>query len=492
MKVLRIALAVTFGSLIRSTFAAPVFPGEKPPNVIYILADDLGYGDLSCYGQHHFKTPNLDEMARQGMQFMQHYSGSSVCAPSRCSLLTGKHTGHSAIRGNLVIGKDDDLPLPKGTFTLGSLFQQAGYVTGAFGKWGLGSYHSGSEPADAGFDRFYGQLSQTQAHHYYPYFMWNDRRREILWGNFGLEENEYAPDLVQQEVLRFVEENHDRPFFCYYAMILPHAEMFAPPEYMQKYRGMFPPERPYDGCDEGPAFRKYAYGSQPEPNAAFAAMINVMDDYVGALRNQLQTLGIEKHTLIIFSSDNGPHREGGRNPEYFESAGGFRGLKRDLYEGGIRVPMIACWPGKIPAGSRTGLVSAFWDILPTMSELTGQSVPIKTDGISLLPTLLGKGEQKQHDVLYWEFHALGGRVAIRKGPWKGVLYNVVENTASSLELYNIENDPQEKNNIAGKHPEIARELNQMLEHVREPSPVEGFNFTLDSHKTPIPEIMLNQ
>ena len=455
---------------------AGICHAASKPNVIYILADDLGYGDLSAYGQKHFTTPHIDALAKKGMMFKQHYSSAPVCAPARGALMTGLHTGHGAVRGNYEVRPEGQYPMPADTFTLAHLFKKAGYVTGAFGKWGLGAPGSASEPLKMGFDRFYGFNCQRLAHHYYPYFLWNDNQRDMLWGNFGMETNEYAPDLIQQQALRFVETHKDRPFFLYYPMIQPHAEMFAPEKYIAKYRGKFLPEKPYKGVDGGPGFRSYSYGSQAEPHAAFAAMVETMDEDVGELMAKLQELGIADKTLVIFTSDNGPHQEAGHDPDYFNSSGGLRGYKRDLYEGGIRVPMIAAWPGKIPAGSVTEHVSAFHDVLPTMADLTGQPTPAGIDGISFLSTLLQQDGQRAHDYLYWEFHEQGGRVAIRKGDWKGVRYEVSKDADSPLELYDLSKDPGEKNNIAEKHPEIVRELDALLKGARTVSPVEKFNF----------------
>jgi arylsulfatase A-like enzyme len=276
-----------------------------------------------------------------------------------------------------------------------------------------------------------------------------------------------------------VESNKDRPFFLYYAMIQPHAEMFAPENHMAKYRGRFPPENPYKGVDSGPEFRKKEYGSQAEPHAAFAAMVETMDQNVGKLLARLEELGIADNTLIMFTSDNGPHREGGHDPDYFKSSGGLRGYKRDLYEGGIRVPMIACWPGKIPAGTVSDHLSAFQDVLPTMAQLTGQPTPKGIDGVSFLPTLLQQGRQDQHDYLYWEFHELSGRVAIRKGNWKAVRYNVSANPNSPLELYDLAKDPAETNNLAAQNEEVVRELDQLIKSARTVSPIAKFNFPSD-------------
>jgi len=457
-----------------SVFQASADP-QMPPNVIYILADDLGIGDLSCYGQTKFITPHIDRLAKDGIKFTQHYSGSAVCAPSRCSLLTGLHAGHAPIRGNAEIQPEGQQPMPANTFTLAHLFKNAGYTTAIFGKWGLGAPGSGSEPLDMGFDHFYGYNCQRQAHHYYPYFLWDNRQREILWNNTGLERGDYAPNLIQNRVIKFIEDNKSRPFFCYYAPVQPHAEMAAPEQYMKKYRGKFMPESIFEGCDTGPDFRRGAYASQAEAHAALAAMISVLDDYVGELRQKLEELGLANNTLIIFSSDNGPCDEGGNDPDYFDSNGPYRGIKRDLYEGGIHIPMIACWPGKIQPDRETGLVSAFWDVLPTMAEIIGQSAPRNTDGISFLPTLLNSPEQKQHDYLYWELNVNSGRVAIRKGNWKGVRYNVAANPDSSLELYDLESDQSETTDVSSQHPEVAGELNRLIRSARTKSVIQKFN-----------------
>ncbi|MDQ8179646.1 arylsulfatase [Pelagicoccus sp. SDUM812005] len=464
-------LCLTFALL-----AASISWASPKPNIIYILADDLGYGDLGSYGQSHFQTPHLDQLAAQGLRFTQHYSGSTVCAPSRCALLTGQHVGHAPVRGNFEVKPEGQLPMPADTYTIGHLLQDAGYTTGVFGKWGLGAPDTEGEPLKMGFDRFYGYNCQRQAHHYYPYFLWNDGQREILWDNFGTETGTYAPDLIQEQILDFIETNQDRPFFCYYALIQPHAEMLAPEEYMEKHRGKYLPESSYQGTDSGPRFRKGPYASQPEAHAAFAAMVNHMDDDIGELLAKLDELGIAENTLVIFSSDNGPHQEAGHDPDYFGSNGSLRGYKRDLYEGGIRVPMIASWPGTIPAGAVSDHLSAFWDVLPTLADVTGRPVPESTDGISFLPELLGQDQQAKHSYLYWEFHERKGRVALRKGNWKAVRYDVSVDPHSPLELYDLANDPGETRNVADAHPELVKELDRLIQQARTPSHIEKFNF----------------
>ena len=427
------------------------------PNVIFILADDLGYGDLSCYGQAKFETPHIDALAKRGMRFTQAYAGSTVCAPSRCTLMTGLHTGHAPVRGNAEVQPEGQEPMPADTFTVGHLMQSAGYRTGVFGKWGLGAPGSVSEPLKMGFDRFYGYNCQRLAHSYFPAHLWNDDQREMLTGNEGKQREEYAPDLIQQHTLNFIRENKDRPFFCYYALVQPHADLVAPEAYMEKHRGKYGTETPFPGK---------GYHAQAEPRAAYAAMVNVLDDYVGEVMAELETLGIADNTLVIFSSDNGPHVEGGNDPEYFDSNGVFSGTKRDLYDGGIRVPFIATWPNKIQANSESDIVTAFWDFLPTMSELTGVSSDHPTDGVSILPTLLDQPGQAEHEYLYWEFAERQGRVALRQGNWKAVRYHASIDPDSPLELYDMSVDPGEMNNVADQHPAVASELRILVENAR--------------------------
>ncbi|MFD2256656.1 arylsulfatase [Luteolibacter algae] len=441
---------------------------NEQPNVVYILADDLGSGDLSCYGQVKFQTPNIDKIAKNGMLFTQHYSGSAVCAPARCTLMTGLHTGHAPIRGN---AQDPDaiegqMPMPADTYTVAHHFKAAGYTTGIFGKWGLGSPESTSEPLKMGFDSFYGYNCQSIAHCYYPSFLWHNDKRELLWGNVGTDRTDYAPDLIHEQALTFIRDNKDKPFFCYYAAIQPHADMIAPEEYMQKYRGKFLPEATYS---------EDYYIDQAECHAAFAAMVNVLDDYVGEILGELEKQGLTQNTIVIFSSDNGAHTAGGHDPDYFQSSRNLRGYKRDLYEGGIRVPFVAQWPGHVEPGSRNDHVSTFWDFLPTVAELTGLPLTAHTDGISFLPSLLGKTGQKEHDHLYWEFHDKAGRLAVRKGKWKGVRYDVQKAPNSPLELYDLSEDPGEKNNIASRHPELVQELDAILKKSHQPSPNPKYN-----------------
>jgi arylsulfatase A-like enzyme len=448
---------------------------EKQANIIYILADDLGYGDLSCYGQTNFKTPNIDKLASEGIRFINHYSGSTVCAPSRGSLMTGKHTGHAFSRGNKGgPGNKGDFPLADGEITAAEILKNAGYVTGMFGKWGLGYPGSEGEPNNQGFDEFYGYLSQALAHNYYPYNLWHNTEKIVLEGNTGQNTNQYAPTLIHAKAMAFLEDNRDKPFFLYYPSIIPHAELFVPEKYIEKYRGKFLPEKEYAGKDEGKGYKTGGYGSQSECHAAFAAMINLLDDQVGEIVAKVKELGITDNTIIIFSSDNGPHAEGGADPAYFNSGGGLRGIKRALYEGGVRAPMIVSWPGTIEAGRESDHISAFWDVLPTVAEISKQETPAGIDGISLLPELLGK-EQIKHDHLYWEFYEQGGRQAVRKGKWKAVRQNLHDDYANApLELYNLEEDRSEANNVADQYPEIAEEMLELMKACHTPS--ENFKF----------------
>lgn len=436
------------------------------PNIVFILADDLGYGDLSCYGQQHFQTPNLDKMAAGGMLFTQHYSGTAVCAPSRCSVMTGKHTGHTAIRGNKEWKPEGQFPMVASEITVAELLKQAGYVTGAFGKWGLGFVGTEGDPNQQGFDEFYGYNCQRLAHNYYPGHLWDNQQKVEITENGGDKFEVYAPELIHQRALQFIEKNKDKPFFLFYPNVIPHAELLLPEENLAEYSGKFLPEKEFKGAEPGSAgFREGPYGSQSESHAAFAAMVTLLDKQVGEILGKLKELGLEKNTLVIFSSDNGPHKEGGADPDYFDSNGPFKGYKRDLYEGGIRVPMIAFWEGKIVAGSTSEHISAFWDFLPTVAEVAGVQASENIDGISYLPALLGK-EQKQHKYLYWEFHESEGRQAVRKGDWKLVSYQVLNPEKTTVQLFNLAEDMSEENDVAEKHPEVVKELSELMKTAR--------------------------
>ncbi|MFT5641018.1 MAG: arylsulfatase A [Cyclobacteriaceae bacterium] len=446
------------------------------PNVIFILADDLGYGDLSCYGQKNFSTPNIDKLAATGMIFTQHYSGATVCAPSRSALLTGMHTGHTPIRGNKEINPEGQHPLPDSVLTLAEVFKQAGYKTGAFGKWGLGFPGSEGTPANQGFDEFYGYNCQRLAHHYYPYFLRSNDGVDSLRENAGKAKGTYAPNVIHEKAISFIKDNKDEPFFMFYPSAIPHAEMVAPDSIMDKYRGKFMPEKAYNGLDDGPNYRKGPYESQEASHAAFVAMIDLLDQQVGEIMSTVEELGIADHTVIVFTSDNGPHQEGGADPKYFDSNGPLKGFKRDLYEGGIRVPLIVNWPGKIQSGASSDHISAFWDFLPTFAEIAnlGGIDESNLDGISIAPALLGEDNQTQHDYLYWEFHEKGGRQAIRQGKWKAVRYKVFQDRNSIPELYDLSTDIGEEKNLASEYPNIANEMAKLMSESRTESEV--FNF----------------
>jgi len=444
---------------------------QKRPNIVFILADDLGYGDLGVYGQQYIHTPHLDRLAAEGMRFTQFYAGTTVCAPSRSSLLTGQHTGHTYIRGNKEIQPEGQEPLADSVQTFAQLLQQAGYVTGAFGKWGLGMVGTSGDPNHKGFDEFFGYNCQRQSHRYYPTHLWHNSEKIILDGNDLSQQVHYAPSLIQQKTLAFIENHKDSSFFLFIPTVLPHAELQGPEdEYYRQYEHAFD-ETPHHGSDYGPGATVAGYASVDKPRATFAAMVSRMDAYVGQVLDKLDELGLTDNTLVIFSSDNGPHQEGGADPEFFNSAGGLRGVKRDLYEGGIRTPLIAHWPNHIAAGSVSDHIGAFWDIMPTLVELTGAPRPHYTDGTSLLPTLLGQGDQQQHGYLYWEFHEGGGRQAVRMGNWKGVRLNVKEAPDGPIALYDLQADPAETTDVAAARPEIAKQLAERMEKAHHESAV---------------------
>lgn len=449
----------------------------KKPNVIYIMADDLGYGDLGCYGQEKIKTPNIDNMASEGMLFTQHYSGSTVCAPSRSSLMTGMHTGNTYIRGNKSTPPEGQYPLAAENLTVAEIMKEAGYATGAFGKWGLGMHDNEGSPNAQGFDEFFGFLCQAVAHRYYPEYIWHNNNKVYLEGNDWSHTKVYAPDVIHQNTLEFIRKNQKNPFFLYVPSIIPHAELIAPEDtFLALYRGKFDnPQTSYKGNDYGAEdFRIPGYASQNNPREVIAAMISRLDHQVGEIIHLLRELGIAENTLVIFTSDNGPHLEGGADPDFFQSAGGLKGYKRDLYEGGIRAPYIAWWPGKVKPNTTTDHISAFWDFLPTMAELVGSSMPEGVDGISFLPTLLGKKNQQKHKYLYWELHEKGGMMAIRKDDWKLVRYNVLRKDRITTELYNLKEDKEEKNNVSSLHPEITEELLKLMYEARTPSEIFPF------------------
>lgn len=445
---------------------------QSKPNIIFILADDLGYGDLGCFGQKLIQTPHLDAMAKQGMRFTQFYAGTSVCAPSRSSFMTGQHTGHTPVRGNKSVPPEGQWPIPDSAITVAEIMKKAGYVTGDFGKWGLGPVGSTGDPIKQGFDQFYGYNCQSKAHNYYPDHLWDNDQRVDFASNTPSSFTEYSADLIQQKAMQFIDKQAGKPFFLFLSYTLPHAALQSPNDSLfEKYKKLFN-EKPVDV----PAWNGKGYAPQAYPRAAYAAMVSRLDAYVGQVLDMLKQKGIDKNTLVIFSSDNGPHAEGGNDPTFFNSSGGFRGIKRDLYEGGMREPMIARWPGMIKAGETSGFVGAFWDFFPTFAALAGVPVTDKIDGISILPTLLNKGRQQQHEYLYWEFHENGGRQAIRMGNWKAVKYRVKEDKNARWELYDFAADAHETHDIAAQHPDLAKKISGLAKHAHTHSTIDEWNF----------------
>lgn len=408
------------------------------PNVIYILADDLGYGEVGYNGQTMIQTPELDRLAAQGMRFTAHYCGSSVCAPSRCILMTGKHAGHAYIRANSPGYPNGQTPIPADSETLGKLMQRAGYTTACIGKWGLGSAWNSGDPNAQGFDHFFGYYDQRNAHNYYPEFLWRNGEKVLLEGKH------YSHDLMSEEAFRFVAENREQPFFLYLAYTIPHTQY------------------------QVPELGQYAEKDWPENMKIHAAMTSRMDRDIGQLTRLLEELGLAENTLILFNSDNGAHGQFG-SEKFFNTSGELRGVKRSMYEGGVRSPMFAYWPETITAGTVSDHLSAFWDMLPTFSELTGEPIQSETDGISILPTLLGKPElQKQHDYLYWELYEKTPNQGLRMGKWKGVVLN--RRKGQKIELYDLSADAGEQTNLAKDYPEVVDRIRKAMNSAHTPNP----------------------
>jgi arylsulfatase A-like enzyme len=433
-----------FLSISTAALLAPrIGAAADKPNILFILADDLGYGDLGCYGQKRILTPNLDRLALEGVRFRQAYSGSTVCAPSRCSLMTGLHTGHATIRGN----KKPEAGIRPDETTAASLLKQAGYRTAIFGKWGMGGPGTGSVPNTRGFDSFFGYLDQQHAHNYYPEHLWENQNEIFLTNNWFDQRKDYAPDLFTKRALDFIMTPSDKPFFLYLTTTIPHADNELT---RVKGHGMeVPGDQPYSDRD------------WPQPEKNFAAMITRMDADVGRMLEQLKASGLDRDTLVIFTSDNGPHKEGNHDPDYFNSSGPLRGIKRDLYEGGVRVPFIVRWPGRIAAGRVSDRVIAFWDFLPAAAEIAGVKAPSGLDGISFVPELTGR-PQAAHEYLYWEFHERGFTQAIRMGDWKGVRLDA----GQPIELYNLKTDLAEKESVAAKHPDVVSKIDALMKSAR--------------------------
>jgi arylsulfatase A-like enzyme len=439
------------------------------PNIILILVDDLGYGDLGCYGQSILSTPHIDSMAAEGIIFTNHYAGSTVCAPSRASLLSGLHTGNTSVRANFppqLMGDDEP--------TLASILKRAGYYTGAIGKWGIGHPPPPDDPWRKGFDHFYGYINMYHAHNFYPEFLYRNGEREFLEENRLFSENgknpwekmpegtgvaeikgQHAHFLFDNEALRFIENNKDTTFFLFLCYNVPHANNEA-----GEYLG--------DGM-EVDDYGYFTGKSWPAPEKGFAQMTHYMDESVGKITWKLKKLGIDENTLVIFTSDNGPHSEGSHSSSFFQSSGKLRGEKRDLYEGGIRVPFIARWPAKIPPASKSDHLSAFWDYIPTFCEIAGVTTPGQTDGISFVPALTGNlPQQQEHNYLYWEFYESGGKQAVRKGHWKAVRLNTRTGNPAT-ELYNLENDPSETQDLSSQYPEKLAKMEAIMEEAHTPA-----------------------
>lgn len=460
LKIVPVVLAAATLASCASSDGKPDY--GKNPNIIFILADDLGYADLSCLGQTRFSTPNIDKLASQGMMFTQHYSGSSVSAPSRSCLITGQHTGHTVIRGNKELPVEGQHPLPEDTYTVFKLLKDNGYKTSVFGKWGLGAPQTEGAPQNQDVDEFFGYNCQRLAHNYYPYHLWHNEEKIVLEGNKDKGENDYAPYLIHSEAIDFIKENKDTTFFMWYTSVLPHAELKVPANELSVFVGRpeMEKERSYVGCDDGEFYKNAGYGSQEYTHAAFATMVTILDKQVGDICATLDSLGIADNTIVVFTSDNGPHLEGGADPDFFDSNGELRGYKRDLYEGGIRVPFIVRWNDKIKANSKSDHVSAFWDFLPTVADLLDAEFAEDIDGISYLPELIDSMGQKEHDYLYWEFHENNGRQAVRKGDWKAVKYDV--HNDGRIELYNLKDDVAEKHDLANVYPDKIAEFDSLM------------------------------
>ena len=444
------------------------------PNIIYILADDLGYRELGCYGQEKIRTPHIDRLAAEGIRFLQHYSGSPVCAPSRCTLMTGKHTGHAYVRDNHEIGEWESglgqLPLSDSEVTIPEILKTKGYTTGMIGKWGLGGSGTSGDPNRQGFDFFYGYIDQRKAHNYYPEYLWRNGEKEFLNNRvFSAHQkfegdpddpadydkykgNDYSQDLMAAEALKFIEANQDRPFFLYLPFTIPHLALQVPDEELEQYA---------DWDEEAYLFGN-SYLPQMKPRAAYAAMITRMDRQIGEIMKLLKRLGLDERTLVMFSSDNGTTYLRQVDYPFFNSLGNLRGFKGSVYEGGIRVPFIARWPGMIAPGTTSDHLSAFWDILPTLAELTGARIPEHTDGLSLLPTLLGRKNQRHHEYLYWEFRPRGQQ-AVRYGKWKGVRMDIINHPDAPIALYDLERDVGETTDVSAVHPEIVNRIASFIQ-----------------------------
>lgn len=456
-----------FIKLMGAGAAAMTIPGlgcstaGRLPNIVFIMADDMGYGDVGAFGQTKIRTPHIDQLATEGMKLTDFYAGSTVCAPSRSCLMTGLHTGHTRVRGNSSRATGQRVPLLPENTTVAEVLKSAGYTTGIMGKWGLGEPGTTGTPNRKGFDHWFGYLNQRNAHLYYPEFLWRNEEKVMLDENKNDQRGTYSHDLIAEEALGFIKQNQDKPFFLYLPFTIPHVELLVPEDSLQEYRGQFPEPNPFI---QGPGEHRH---TQMTPRAAYAAMITRMDRDIGRVMALLKELGLDDQTLVMFTTDNGAGRGSGYDPEFFNSNGPLRGNKGNLYEGGIRVPTIARWPGKIKAGSVSSRPAAFWDFLPTAAEIAGVKPPEDLDGISFLPTLIGRDRgQREHDYLYWEYTTgRGNAQAVRMGPWKAVRHD----PARPTELYNLESDLAEANDRAAEHPDLIRKTETLFVEAHSPS-----------------------
>ncbi len=490
-----IATAVTAATVTASQRPSSA---AAPPNIVFILADDLGYGELGSYGQQKIRTPRLDRIAAEGMRFTQFYAGSTVCAPSRGTFLTGRHTGHAYVRDNHELGGflDDEergqLALPPDHPTLARWLRERGYTTAIVGKWGLGGPGSTGVPNKQGFDFFFGYLDQKQAHNYYPTHLWRNEERYPLRNSYfsphqkldgdpndpksfeKYRATDYAIDVMTREAVDWLKTNRSRPFFLYFAPTIPHLALQVPEAARKEYEGQFP-ETPYTGDNQ--------YLPQRTPRAAYAAMITYLDTQVGRLVDTLKEIGVEERTLVVFTSDNGAtFNVGGSQTEFFKSNGPLRGHKTNLYEGGIRVPMIARWPGRIRAGATSDHIGANWDMWATFAELAGGEAPAGTDGISIVPALLGRGTERQHDALYWEFHSRGSAQAVRMGRWKGIRNNIAKQPDAPIELYDLQTDPGETKDVAAGNPEVVRRIEAFMRASHAPAALPKWNLKITTSR----------
>ncbi|HJZ59360.1 MAG TPA: arylsulfatase [Gemmataceae bacterium] len=439
---------------------------DRPPNIVLIIADDLGWAELGCYGQKLIRTPSVDRLAEGGMKFTRFYAGNAVCAPSRCALMTGKHMGHTTVRDNKAVGPEGQFPIKAEDLTVTELLKAKGYATGAMGKWGLGMWDTTGSPLKHGFDLFYGYNCQGHAHSHYPTYLYRNDKRFELPGNNGVTGDSYTQDLFEKEAIAFIEAHKGEPFFLYLPFIVPHTAVQVPEDSLAEYKGKLGDDPPYDGKTNG----KPSYLPHPTPHAAYAAMVTRMDRSVGRIVEKIKAAGLENDTLIIFTSDNGPaHNYGGTDSTFFKSAGNLRGLKGSLYEGGIRVPFIAYWPGKIRPRSECDTRFYFPDILPTLCAIAKAEPPKGIDGISFTNALFEQALPARHEFLYWEFPSYGGQQAVIEGNWKAVRQNLAKGVVKT-ELYDLAKDPNETTDLAAKEPDVLARLETRLKEQHTPNP----------------------